>query len=376
MPSGATEQNTKLATFRHMVGIYNTKDLSTTYGHRIGMRIPNLSHNNLQCDSRAAPNPGIYNRVCHREAKAKRGFKLASLLINSCLGIQIVVAAALTAMGAADTNRSAITLFGAINTCIAGILTYLKGSGLPNRIRWYENEWKKVREYIEQRERDFARADCRLDVNQILQVVEAMYEEVKSDIQNNTPQMYTSASEVRARSATVQQKPYTPTLNTLMRNAENQVQTGSQKVEDEYGRRITEFLDGLAAKEEQRLKKLEMEIEETNLSALQKGLEMEEKGTMLYEKKLEDAKTEVFNKCEDLTEDTGNARAGVLQSEADLEKNIDDSTEKKMQAEHGLKREPGRKNEGVEVATQGGQSTGDSVQRTAKTVGDEPSAHK
>ncbi|KAF2034984.1 hypothetical protein EK21DRAFT_55228, partial [Setomelanomma holmii] len=142
-------------------------------------------HNNLHFDGRAAPNLGIYNRVCHREAQAKRGYKLAAMLINGCLGIQIVVAAALTAMGAANSNHVGITAFGAINTVIAGILTYLKGSGLPNRIRYYENEWKRVREYIEQRERDFSRPDCTLNVTDIVSTIEAMYEQVKADIQSN-----------------------------------------------------------------------------------------------------------------------------------------------------------------------------------------------
>src|SRR5690242_20098298 len=142
-----------------MVGIHSTKGFSGT---------ADANHNNLHFDGRAAPNVGIYNRVCHREAAAKRGFKFASLFINGCLGLQVIVAAALTAMGAANSNHVSITAFGAINTVIAGILTYLKGSGLPNRIRWAENEWKKVREYIEQRERDFSRPNCQLDVQQVV----------------------------------------------------------------------------------------------------------------------------------------------------------------------------------------------------------------
>lgn len=70
-----------------------------------GRVLPSHSHNALHFEGRAAPNMGIYNRVCHREAVAKRGYKIASLLINSCLGIQVIVAAALTAMGAANSNH-------------------------------------------------------------------------------------------------------------------------------------------------------------------------------------------------------------------------------------------------------------------------------
>ena len=75
------------------------------------------------------------------EIKQKKQYKLFSRLINSCLGLQIVVAAALTALGAANGSRSAVTVFGAVITVIAGFLTYLKGSGLPGRLQYFQHEW-------------------------------------------------------------------------------------------------------------------------------------------------------------------------------------------------------------------------------------------
>jgi hypothetical protein len=379
MPSGPTDNsvhNIQLATYRHMVGIYNTKELASTYGKQKGTQTPDVSHNNLHFDGRAAPNLGIYNRVCHREAKAKLGFKFASILINSCLGIQIIVAAALTAMGASNTNHPTITFFGAVNTCIAGILTYLKGSGLPNRIRWYENEWKKVREYIEQRERDFARPDCRLDVNQIVKVVEAMYDEVKADIHNNTPEMYISVSEIRARSATADKNPHMPTLDTLVKKAEDQVKSGLQEVEDKYGHRITEFLEKLAAKEEERLKQLGVEVEQGKLAALEKSLELREKETELYERGLESTKSEMQRKDGNPAGDGDSARAGASQSEVDMEKTVSDLTDVIVQTGHERREQSGRAVGDVQVATDRVQSTDDSAQRTVKTYDNEPGTRK
>src|SRR4051812_10005646 len=98
-----------------MVGIHSTRSFGTLDG------TANNTHNNLQFDGRAAPNLGIYNRVVHREQESKRGYKFSSFLINGCLGTQIIVAAALTAMGAAGGNRAGVTAFGAINTVIAGL---------------------------------------------------------------------------------------------------------------------------------------------------------------------------------------------------------------------------------------------------------------
>jgi hypothetical protein len=99
----------QLDTFRHMVGIHSTKGfVPQTMGAKRGF-FADIPHNNLHFDGRAAPNLGIYNRVCHREAQAKRGYKLASVMINGCLGVQIIVAAALTAMGAANSSHIGMT---------------------------------------------------------------------------------------------------------------------------------------------------------------------------------------------------------------------------------------------------------------------------
>ena len=164
-----------LTLFRHITGIISD---------------PSMVHTHLDEGGRAAPNLGIYARVVHNEQDAKRGYKRFSWLINSCLGLQIIVAAALTAMGAAGASHSAVTAFGAINTVIAGLLTFLKGSGLPNRLKYYQSEWKRVREFIEQRERDFSRPGCDLDVYGVINIVERMYDDVKADLEATVPDRF------------------------------------------------------------------------------------------------------------------------------------------------------------------------------------------
>ena len=316
------EQNNQLANFRHMVGIHSTKGFSSA---------SDAMHSNLHFDGRAAPNIGIYNRVCHREAEAKRGFKFASILINSCLGVQVIVAAALTAMGAANTNHRSITAFGAVNTTIAGILTYLKGSGLPNRIRWYENEWKKVREYIEQRERDFSRPGCRLDVQEVVQVIEAMYEEVKADIQNNTPEAYVSLSDLRNRKES--NNPQIPKLQSALQGVQSQGQSKLQELESKYGHKVTDFLENLAHKEEERLRKLERELETTMGRAIQVGhdavqsgqdweKEMEGKGTRVAEREIEHARGDLTQRRNEFERSATATTSNVLQTGRDLEKDM------------------------------------------------------
>lgn len=65
--------------------------------------------------------------------KMRRKYENFTVLINVALVLQLIVAAALTALGASNSNHRAVTAFGGVNTVIAGFLTYLKGSGLPNR---------------------------------------------------------------------------------------------------------------------------------------------------------------------------------------------------------------------------------------------------
>ncbi|OAQ73953.1 C6 transcription factor [Pochonia chlamydosporia 170] len=158
----------KLLVFRSLTGIDTVPTVSNA-GHA----------------TRAAPNLGIYPRVVKAEAKASRSFNVYNIIVNFCLGTQIIVAAALTALGAANGSRVAVTAFGAINTIIAGFLTYLKGSGMPQRLKYIQDEFKAVREFIEQREREFCLADCALDPIVEASIINEMYQDAKQNLEGN-----------------------------------------------------------------------------------------------------------------------------------------------------------------------------------------------
>jgi len=172
--------NDDLTLFRLMVGISTPPHLTGT-----------------SSTTRPADNIGLYARVVHSEQTAKDNYKVFSAVINACYFLQIIIAAALTALGAANADNKAITAFGAFNTIIAGFLTYLKGSGLPARLKYFGNEWKKIREFIEQRERDFSYSGCTLDVYEVVDLVREMYANTKRDIEMNTPDTYNSVTTQR-----------------------------------------------------------------------------------------------------------------------------------------------------------------------------------
>ena len=162
----------KLVKFRNIVGI----DTPTL-----------LIHTN---SSRPAQNLGVYTRIVSEERKTHYQYYFMATLVNASTLLQTVVAAALTALGASSSSHIAITILGAVNTVIAGLQTYLKGQGLPNRLRQYQFGLRKLREYIEDRERDFSLDDCTLDVDFVIKDVVAMYKAVRQTAEDNTPDTY------------------------------------------------------------------------------------------------------------------------------------------------------------------------------------------
>jgi hypothetical protein len=210
-----------LAVFRRLTGI------DSGLAHK---RIKRLGLN------RPAKNPGIYQHVVDEENAAKRKYLLFSRLINGCLGLQIIVAAALTALGAGDGPHAVVTVFGAINTVIAGFLTYLKGSGLPNRPKFFQSQWSELREYIEQRERDFGREGCKLNVDDVVSTVEGMYKEIRAEIEANTPDGYTSVTRGKKILHTPSDKPTEGTGGSKLVKSETTATTDTDGEKDEGGR--------------------------------------------------------------------------------------------------------------------------------------------
>lgn len=168
-PTGVDNRNPpdKLKTFRDLVGINPVLDSSTS------------------ANRRPAENTGTYKRLVDAEMKARLQYYASASLINICLLGQIVIAATLTALGAANASHIAITVLGSVNTVIAGGMTYLKGQGLPDRLVQYANGLRRVREYLEERERQFTRPDCKLDVDKEAQIVLQMYEAVRKSAEDS-----------------------------------------------------------------------------------------------------------------------------------------------------------------------------------------------
>ena len=168
--SGLPHIPPKLDKFQRLIGIHSPHGLHST-----------------PTSSRPAPNKGLYKRTVDEENKVKFQYNISNYVVNVGGMLQIVVGAALTALGAANGPSAAVTFLGALNTVIAGMLTYLKGQGLPMRLDQYLHLLRTLREHIEELERELLEPDCTLDVDEEIRRLTKMYQEVRQTAEDNAP---------------------------------------------------------------------------------------------------------------------------------------------------------------------------------------------
>jgi hypothetical protein len=80
-------------------------------------------------------NDGIYGRAIDEALKAGIGFNISNWFIHSLYVIQIFVAATITGLASYHGHEIPLTVLGAVNAVLAGLMALIKGQGLPNRLR-------------------------------------------------------------------------------------------------------------------------------------------------------------------------------------------------------------------------------------------------
>jgi SMODS and SLOG-associating 2TM effector domain len=134
---------------------------------------------------RPATNKGTYESLVNSQRKTRAEYYTTASLINIALFSQIIIAAAVTAVSAAGGPRVAVTVLGALNTVLAGSLTWVKGQGLPDRLLSYANELRRVREHIEDLERQYEeKPDFVLDVDLEAKKIYTMYDNARKNAEN------------------------------------------------------------------------------------------------------------------------------------------------------------------------------------------------
>jgi hypothetical protein len=103
--------------------------------------------------NKARVNPrSLYGRATHHYHTARALHAFMATLSTTALLTQVVIGAAVTALGASQSSHILITVFGATNTVIAGIVAYLKSRGQPMRTRMFRDDLERVVDEIENSE--------------------------------------------------------------------------------------------------------------------------------------------------------------------------------------------------------------------------------
>jgi hypothetical protein len=146
---------------------------------------------------------GIYRAVISAKKSKARQFYLLSTFTLLCHFGQIIVGAALTALGPlASDHTTIITFLGAFNTVIAGMLALISGQGLPDRIKKDQIGFRKIQDWIEETESLLSVGIIgrnRKEVGLLVEEAFKKYNVAKTNEENNRPDSYVNSPEEPSR---------------------------------------------------------------------------------------------------------------------------------------------------------------------------------
>ena len=91
----------------------------------------------------------LYARAVRKRRAQNFTYNFTSALSNTLILAQVILGALLTALGAMASSYRLITIFGVVNTVIAGLVAYLKSRGQPMRARMFRDDLEEVVDEIE-----------------------------------------------------------------------------------------------------------------------------------------------------------------------------------------------------------------------------------
>ncbi|KAF5018556.1 hypothetical protein F66182_9450 [Fusarium sp. NRRL 66182] len=142
--------------------------------------------------------PGLYRDIVHHRTVSFYFFHLASTIRWVLLILQLILGASLTALGSMSyEDGTPITILGAANTIIAGMLALLHNSGLPDRYRYDKAEFERVEDHVrELLTSGLVRADK--TVHETLAECYDLYHHAKATVEANMPATYIPSQVVPA----------------------------------------------------------------------------------------------------------------------------------------------------------------------------------
>lgn len=137
-----------------------------------------------------------------------------------------------------------------------------------------------------------------------------MYEEVKADVQTNTPDNYISVSDIRNRASAM--NPQIPKLAGTFPTLPTLQDSRLKELEMKYGHKVADFLEGLAKKEQERLVGYEKDVERDI-----------ENGRAKAEREIEERKSRVVDGARDAEKEAERRGAEVIGGVRDFEREVE-----------------------------------------------------
>lgn len=143
----------------------------------------------------------LRKKLTRKGKKQRFQYQLISIVFNLIAIAQIILGAIITALGpSAGEHVLAITILGAFNTSIAGLLALLKGRGLPERLRRNSIEIARVLDFIEERATLLRYGNTQTSnngVSVLLQEAFQAYNSAEQIIEGNQPDNYTNGKKTQ-----------------------------------------------------------------------------------------------------------------------------------------------------------------------------------
>ena len=158
-PKSSDNYTNNLTRYREAVGI------SSTYG------------DNADLETARTRATGLYKEIIDSQRARTFQYRIVNFLYYFALAVQVIMGAVLSSLGGqAELHKTAITIFGALNASLAGILALLKGQGLPDRFRKDEYNLRLVQDFIEETDMRLAIRGNDITRIELQQLVEQVFE--------------------------------------------------------------------------------------------------------------------------------------------------------------------------------------------------------
>ena len=144
-------------------------------------------------------NIGIYENIVYEERRTLRSSRAYDFLVYGGLITQLVVSAMLILLAATPSDHHiSLAVLGALNGVITGVLSLIRGQGLPNRLLEYADGLRETRERVEWLERELEAGKREVRYAEVIGLKE-MYERIRTDEQKNRPDTWTSSLGMAAK---------------------------------------------------------------------------------------------------------------------------------------------------------------------------------